>query len=125
MANMLFDEEKMFLYATPPIDVFDGMIDIEDFLLTSLPAGGRVIDDRRKVKDIFALIMRCAARVGEYKQWEGDINNLYVFGVPDPDSFSTKLGVVWKQRNNGETFICSPFELKHLSEWLLNKEMVI
>jgi hypothetical protein len=52
--------------------------------------------------------------------WEGDIRggNLRVFWLPDDTEFA--YAFVWKQDNNGDTFVASPRELPWL-ETLGNK----
>ena len=51
-------------------------------------------------------------------EWEGDITaGPYVFLLPDPDGSCFRYGFVWKQYNNGRTFIASPFELHWLNEY--------
>ncbi|MBD2781164.1 hypothetical protein [Xenorhabdus szentirmaii] len=48
--------------------------------------------------------------------WEGDfVKGPCVFCVPNDIAFS--YGFVWKQRNNGLTFVISPVELPHLNEF--------
>lgn len=48
--------------------------------------------------------------------WEGDIrgSDYGFFSLPDGDTgFVT--GFYWKQDNNGDSFVVSPIELKHLN----------
>lgn len=64
--------------------------------------------------------MRCARDVTLAKgSWEGDIrsDNLYVFGLPYPALTTTRIGLVWKQHNNGTSFVCSPLEIPWLKEY--------
>lgn len=45
--------------------------------------------------------------------WEGDFRpegEVRVLIFPDPDSSEFKIGFVWKQDNNGTTFIAEPGE---------------
>lgn len=47
--------------------------------------------------------------------WEGDFNyEPRIFFIPNPDDFSMDYGFVWKQGNNGTTFVVSPVLLNHL-----------
>jgi hypothetical protein len=62
----------------------------------------------------FAYALRLAKDTG---QWEGDYNyEPRVFWSPDPDLFRFSYGFVWKQDNNGTTFIISPQPLKWLED---------
>lgn len=50
--------------------------------------------------------------------WEGDfICGPSVFFMPDPDRNNMSYGFVFKQYNNGETFVISPIQLEHLYEY--------
>ncbi|CDG16802.1 hypothetical protein [Xenorhabdus doucetiae] len=55
-----------------------------------------------------------ARTIADY--WEGDfVKGPYVFCVPNDLTLS--YGFVWKQYNNGLTFVISPVELPHLNEF--------
>ena len=50
-----------------------------------------------------------------FKSWEGDMGIPSPFWIPTPeDNGGFSVGFVWKQGNNGTTFIVSPVELPHL-----------
>ena len=62
---------------------------------------GRFFDALREAK-------AAARKIG----WEGDYKSYSaprVFWLPNPDDFDFQYGFVWKQDNNGATFIVSPF----------------
>ena len=68
-------------------------------------------------KEFFVWLMECAYRIARSDGfWEGDIHELQTFSVPDPENQSFATGVVWKQRNNGTCFVCSPVPLPYLEE---------
>jgi hypothetical protein len=47
--------------------------------------------------------------------WEGDYRDApCVFWLPSPDSSDMRYAFIWKQDNNGTTFIVSPFRLPWL-----------
>lgn len=43
-------------------------------------------------------------------------SGVYVFYLPNPGNQNTYFGFVWKQSNNGTTYICSPVALPWISE---------
>jgi hypothetical protein len=105
--------EFMYTYQTSPIDFFEASPTFEDFLRL------RIADEANNdVSNCLIRLMQCAREISLQKGfcWEGDAHDLRVFGLPDPDSHQMDYGVVWKQGNNGTTFICSPFELPWLRE---------
>ena len=105
----------MFIYQTDPIDFFDGAVPISEAgeRMVAIPGGYGLFN-------LIRLAMECSRAValagGSY--WEGDIRgqDLYVFGIPDPGESAFRLGLMWKQDNNGSTFICSPVALPWISD---------
>ena len=59
---------------------------------------------------------RHAKKAARLIGWEGDIRDgPYVFGLPGgTHGTNMKVGFVWKQENNGQTFVASPFRLPWL-----------
>ncbi len=95
-------------------DWFDGMQTVGEYLNGS-PGPSEEFEDR-----CFRLIEMAmmAAHGAKETFWEGDIrskDNVRVFGVPDGDG-GTFLGLVWKQDNNGSSFVASPVGLPWLAE---------
>ena len=111
----------MFIYQTPPQDFWYGMIPLEKILEEKT-------DDYETQKiDLIKFLMKAARQTAISKgcDWEGDIrgNDIYLFGMPDPDNCRSIWGIAWKQDNNGTTFICSPVELPWLSgDYLIFKQ---
>lgn len=105
----------MFIYMSDPIDYFPGMMSIDE-------AAEKIREElgNDEVFKLFRLAMECAHAVSLAKGgfWEGDIREraMYVFALPDPSHNISRYGLVWKQDNNGTTFICSPVELPWISD---------
>lgn len=114
-----------YFYATPPQDFFDGMVSLAKLIREK----SITIDYDEKDKvyphiidnyELLKIVVTCAFVVSKKgSHWEGDIRgeDIYLFSLPDPDNCSEKIGIVWKQENNGTTFICSPVELPWLSNY--------
>jgi len=70
--------------------------------------------------ELIKLAIKCAYDIGKAKGscWEGDIrgNNMFLFSLPDPDNNNARYGLIWKQGNNGTTFICSPVKLDWIDD---------
>ena len=110
----------MFIYATGPLDYSDGMIPLDEAIQKIANSDAIPPEWGIGINEIIHFIMLCAYKVAKEKTfWEGDIrdNNIYLFSLPDPSSNSTRLGLVWKQDNNGTTFICSPVEIPWLKDY--------
>jgi hypothetical protein len=53
--------------------------------------------------------------------WEGDVVGcIRTFFVPVDDGF--RQGYVWKQHNNGTSFVASPVRFEHLDNSCFNRE---
>ena len=112
-------ESELFVYSLCPTDFFAGSITIEQFLAKDLHNC-----NESHLYRIFHF-MRCMYETGkligakkEYF-WEGDIiQGIYVFAVPSGD-LALDFGYIWKQSNNGNTFVISPVEIKKLSGELI------
>jgi hypothetical protein len=90
----------MFVYRlTEPIDVFDGLTSLPDWIRT-----GSAHASRWALQAILALA-DAAPAIG----WQGDMRHLPSVGVaPDPPSVTPYLVV--KQDNNGDTFIVTTID---------------
>lgn len=101
----------MYIYQTPPQDFFQGM----------QTAKQMTKEFSFNIDELVRFSMKCAYSVAKKtgSMWEGDINELRFIGLPDPDNCAVKLCLIWKQDNNGMTFLCSPMEIPHLESYLL------
>ena len=103
----------MYKYELSAIDFFDGCVSLAEFL------------KEYGHSDENTIITKLAVAMSEMKTksfWQGDIREgIYVFCVPDvPDDYSNmRLGFIWKQDNNGETFVVCERELPWLSEHIV------
>jgi hypothetical protein len=107
---------KLFGYAVPPIDYWEGWTAEKEFLLSclqNLDVGWGLM----RLSE-YAELRRDAMELAKRAGWEGDIREgPYVAAVPNGDCESS-LMIAWKQSSNGDTFIVSPFLLPWLGEWL-------
>ncbi len=93
----------MYQYEMDPIDYFEGCVPLADYLKNTANP------------DINDIISELVVNMGKFKGWEGIIQDgIWVFAIPD--DVETKVGFVWKQDNNGTTFVISPIPLPHLRE---------
>ena len=76
-------------------------------------------DERALIKRFYAL----ALRKGRQHAWEGDFKTYgraKFFALPNADH-CVSYGVVWKQNNNGTTFLASMQELAWLKDYLVEE----
>lgn len=116
----------MFIYQTAPVDYFAGMLPIAIAAENMWKELDEIEESGNEaVFNLFKLAMDCSRAVSLAKSsyWEGDIrgHDLYVFALPDPDATPPHLGLMWKQDNNGTTFICSPVALP----WISNDDLLL
>lgn len=105
----------MYLYQTDPQDYFAGMMPIREALAyLGEPDGEENVGFKNVLDLVVAATYAAATYDGSY--WEGDYNFMHVFVLPDPESCGTRLGLIWKQANNGSTFIFSPLFLPWINE---------
>ena len=115
----------MFRYVLSPIDRFLGCISLAQYLdqiRYEQEHYGQMMTKEQCEKEISAVVERLACEMGKlYRSgWEGDVRDgtgIYVFAVPGEES-DTEVGFVFKQDNNGTTFVISPVELPHLRDHL-------
>lgn len=101
---------KVYCYAIPPIDVFVGSLTNADLLTL---ARGNAEDFGDLLDEHLELRMTAMAeftRLG----WEGDCTERRTFVLPFPAEGSMRLGLIYKQRNNGTCFVASPVPLPYL-----------
>jgi len=105
----------MYRYEMSPIDFFDGCLTLTEYL-TAIAHKPRSCWNKEPGETIVDTISLLVAEMGKLKYWEGDIKDgIYVFAIPG--DVETRIGFVWKQDNNGQTFVISPVELPHLKEY--------
>lgn len=104
-------------YMIPPIDGFIGVIQLDEFK-KSLEKSDYREESKYFSEGAGRILAELEKEMKTLKEWEGDIRNkeIYVFAVPD--EMETSIGLVWKQDNNGTTFIISPVELPHLQKYM-------
>ena len=117
--------KKMFFYQTAPVDFFSGMVRAEDYI-KHLQMEHSGSDADKQVSDFIKHVMYCtrAVSLALNSYWEGDVrgNDLYVFQIPYPSCGNEiPLGVMWKQDNNGDSYICSPVKL----DWIDSEDMLV
>lgn len=111
----------MFYYETPPIDYFAGMVTFDEFCAQirrerhgTYDEADTQIEHAINSLEVTKKFFTCDS------SWEGDIAaGPFVFTIPDPDFSSYREGFVWKQDNNGTSFIASPSPLPWLKEYLI------
>jgi hypothetical protein len=119
------EENQMILYCyqIPPIDVWFGALDGGQ-LLASAWVGcqedwGAIASVCGEVAEVKALAESAFRTIG----WEGDVREgPYYFALPGETGLS--IGHVIKQDNNGNCFVASPRELRHLDSLALKKTSV-
>ncbi|MCA4817372.1 hypothetical protein VXQ08_08235 [Acinetobacter towneri] len=58
-----------------------------------------------------------AQKLADKLGWEGDfVGEPRVFFLPDPQNMMINFGFVFKQRNNGMTFVISPIHLDYIAD---------
>ena len=111
---------QMYCYTDIPLDYWEGLYSVSE-TLTNIAK--QEVHNRRFLMNLVEFLMLCA---NKHRGWEGDIQHFsdghesfyedsaYLFCIPNPSKNCTEFGLIWKQHNNGTTFICSPVELPHL-----------
>jgi len=100
-------------YVLPPIDWFDGCINLDDFI-KNYQTRSITDDDFQKYNEIYEILTKLLEGMKFSKYWEGDLNEpIKVFTIPCEGE--TEIGFIWKQCNNGTTFVLSPIPLPHLN----------
>ena len=102
---------EMFVYKVPPVDYAFGMVSFASyFSCVGLFYENSPLEDERREWNtrILMLLMSAASVAGT--RWDGSLrsnDSICVFSSPVPDMCNLSLGVMWKQDNNGTTFIAS------------------
>jgi hypothetical protein len=113
MTNKLGDLMNEYIYVLPPMDWWPGWVTIDAPPVEGYPHPF----DQRHTREYMAALKRALPLFRE-AGWEADIREGPFFaGLPTGD-VTGKVIVGLKQDNNGETFICSPYDLQWLDEYL-------
>ena len=107
----------MFIYELNPVDYFTGSIPLDEYLNST-----KEIDDPYGEHEFTKnQIEQLTAEMKNIDSWEGDVmDGVYLFALPGKNmDTNLALGIVWKQRNNGTTFVVSEMELPWLKECLV------
>ncbi len=97
-----------------PVDWFHGCIPLTDFLKNIIE--DESIGQSAAISHIEKLINALTEGMNSMPMWDGDIyEGVFVFSIPD--EIACKIGFIWKQKNNGHTFVLSPVLLPHLEEF--------
>lgn len=100
-----------------PIDFNWHMLDTVEATITTLSKHSNQYGDTLSFDDLnnFLTSWNDAKKLAKDNSWEGDFREPpRVFWIPDDQEFV--YGFVWKQDNNGSTFVVSPYPLNHLKE---------
>ena len=113
----------MFIYRTL-IDWY-GTMSIDEYfenLKSESEITGSDYKASQDIADATAFLMNAARHA---PGWEGDIRNseLHVSVLPSPDDACCCMPLfMWKQDNNGTTFVASPFELSWMDDCEVYRE---
>ncbi len=118
---------KLYVYIVAPIDRFDGMMTAKEAAENAERRSGTCfqVDKNEGYSTLTTLAGRVLAHLGDLFEmakeasrtlgWEGDVREgPYFFTVPVEGG--SAFGVVWKQDNNGTSFIGSPVPLDYLRD---------
>ena len=113
-------KDYYFIYETPPIDYFLGMMPLSQYIKKSIAMEmEHESEDTSTITNILSMVCEAIIKVKDATIWEGDFNTkMYVFAIPDVDNTDMKIGFVWKQENNGTSFVVSPVSLPWLDQYL-------
>ncbi|MCH7387683.1 hypothetical protein MMO39_10280 [Acinetobacter modestus] len=96
-------------YLTPLNEFFKKILDT-DFSQSDCTANEELMAATRR----WYYAKELAEKIG----WEYDFTRgPYVFFLPDPQGMCIEYGFMFKQYNNGRTFIISPFELDYMDRY--------
>ena len=107
---------KWFVYVQYPIDAgWNNLLTVVDAAELICDAADFNQEPERHGFDNFISLF-CSARTAARRAgWEGDcLGSPRVFWIPCEGGF--RVAFVWKQSNNGTTFVASPFELPWLDK---------
>lgn len=112
---------SLYIYQTEPIDHWGHLHTLDELL--DAAADEQAADRACLLPEFLIFAMNCAYLVAKASEsdWEGDIRgeSIGFFSIPDSGLCVWRHGLVWKQDNNGTSFICSPVPIPWLEECLL------
>ncbi len=100
-----------FVYAVPPIDHWPNTHHLSD-VLSKLAR-----QDEREAAKVLLQFADAVAHA-HHSSWEGEIREGPFLLILPGDIEMEIAGFIWKQDNNGTTFVVSRVELPYLSEFL-------
>lgn len=125
----VLDRSKLHVYFVSAIDFWPGMMDLDDAVRVTIAREAHQSPPRNPVEREFdpdlgrhvvvhlqkltEIAMREAKRIG----WQGDIRDRcgpFYFSIPA--ELTCRFGVAWKQDNNGDTVVASPFPMPWLDD---------
>ena len=107
----------MYVYALiTPIDFWIGWNKPED--IVSWCEDNDFSPDKLARRDYFPMLRRAQRIAYDHLGWEGDIrkgSGPFISLIPSKDGCSGEIIIAWKQDNNGQTFVASPYALPWLA----------
>lgn len=114
-----------FLYECPPLDDFEALKPFSAYLKAIRPPEEEkeerdeetklLLNDRAdfRMREAIQLLIEASYIAAKNSYWEGDINDgPFIVELPEQ-----KILIIFKQLNNGTTFLLSPVELPYLKDW--------
>jgi len=101
----------MYLYACGPLDCWPAMMTLAEALAL---AGSEDVCTPTEPIALLGEALHTAASQGH---WDGDFSVEPRFCPIPGGDVCMDWGVIWKQSNNGTTFVYSPHELPWLAQW--------
>jgi len=106
----------IYVYAlVTPIDFWIGWHKPED--IVSWSEGEAWSSGKIARWDYFPMLLMAQRIALEHLGWEGDIRKgegPFISLIPSKDSCTGEIIIAWKQDNNGQTFVASPYALPWL-----------
>ena len=106
----------MYLYSLSPIDWWQGWMTEEQFEKNCEEIYGPT--EMGSAMAAYKVFRQKAFALAKENGWEGDVREgPFVAGLPPSGGDSqSAIMICWKQDNNGETFVVSPYPLPWLDE---------
>ena len=99
-----------YLYSCTPTDWFEAFQTTATWLYSS--------ESESEASERLCLFAEACYLAAKYGGWEGDITGKpYISALPDDNDGQPLIFIIFKQSNNGRTFLASPIEFEHLKEF--------